>query len=106
MNAIVKKTGLHKFEPVLQKVLREARTEHRELEEVFDLLGWGALPEEIKIEIKEDVKGFKNELNGSYSTCDPFVIQRRRRVNYWIRSFLSGDCTLQTALQAVRLRVA
>jgi hypothetical protein len=104
MKALTKKPTIQKFEPVLRKVLIEAETEHRELQEVFGLMGWGDLPEELKIEIRDDIKAFKDELNGDYSTCDPYVLQRRKSVCYWVNMFRSGVCSLKTAVDSLKVR--
>lgn len=104
MNALIKKPELQKIEPLLRKVLIEAENEHRELEEVYELMGWAALPEELKIEIKEDIKAFREELAGNYSTCDPFIQRRRQRIDYWVRAYNDGICSLKTAVNALRVR--
>lgn len=104
MKALTKKSDLQKVEPILRKVLIEAENEHRELEEVFELMGWEGLPEDLKIEIKEDIKAFRDELTGHYSTCDPFVQRRRQRIDYWVRAFNDGVCSLKTAVNALRVR--
>jgi len=92
------------LEPVLRKVLKEAEREHRQLQEMFELMGWGALPDALKIEIKDDVSAMVNELEGQYSSCDPHVARRRKRVVYWVNSFLDGICSLQTAVEALRVK--
>lgn len=104
MKALIKKPALQKFEPVLQKVLFEAEKEHRELQEVFELMGWGDVPEELKIEIKEDVKAYKQELDGQYSSCDPCVNRRRKSVYYWVNAYREGLCSLKTAVDALRVK--
>lgn len=91
-------------EPVLRKVLREAEREHQELQEVFELMGWGALPEELKIEIGDDIRAFREELLGNYSTCDEGVLRRRRRVRYWVELYLDGACSIRTAVESLRMR--
>ncbi len=91
-------------EPILDKVYLKAKADHRRLTEMYDLLGWSDLPEEIKIEINEDVKAFKDELEGFYSSCDPHVKRRRRSIRYWIQSFRDGSCTARTAAQSLRVR--
>lgn len=104
MKALTKISDLQQVEPILRKVLIEAENEHHELEEVFELMGWEGLPEDLKIEIKEDIKAFRDELTGYYSTCDPFVQRRRQRIDYWVRSFNDGVCSLKTAVNALRVR--
>lgn len=92
------------MEPVLRKVLKEAEREHHELQEMFQLMGWGALPDALKIEIKDDVAAMVDELKGEYSSCDPHVGRRRQRVVHWVNSFLDGICSLETAIEALRVR--
>lgn len=91
-------------EPVLRKALMEAERDHQELQEVFELMGWGSLPEELKIEIGDDIRAFREELYGNYSTCDPAVLRRRRRVRYWVELYLDGACSLRTAVESLRVR--
>lgn len=90
--------------PVLGKVLQRARKEHRELQEAFELMGWDELPGELKIEIKDDMAAMIDEYKGRYSTCDPFVLKRRQRVIYWVENYQEGMCTLETAVQALRIK--
>ncbi|HYW34410.1 MAG TPA: hypothetical protein VE868_03285 [Balneolaceae bacterium] len=90
-------------EPLLSKVSQEAEKEHKKMQEVFSLLGWGDLPDTLKIEIKDDVKAMVEELEGKYSTCDPYVRKRRARVTYWVDAYLDGICSLQTAIDALKV---
>lgn len=92
------------MESVLRKVLKEAEREHQELQEMFELMGWGDLPDALKIEIKDDVAAMVDELEGQYSSCNPHVARRRRRVVYWVNSFLDDICSLQTAIDALRVK--
>lgn len=92
------------MEPVLRKVLKEAKQEHQQLQQIFQLMGWGDLPDALKIEIKDDVSAMVNELKGHYSSCDPYVDQRRQRVVHWVNSYKDGICSLQTAVEALRFR--
>jgi len=92
------------LEPVLRKVLREAEKEHRELQNMFQLMGWGALPDRLKMEIKDDVSAMVDELKGQYSSCDPHVERRRQRVVHWVNSYLDGICSLQTAIDALAIK--
>jgi hypothetical protein len=92
------------LEPVLQKVIREAEKEHRELQEMFELMGWGDLPDALKMEIKDDVAAMVDELRGQYSSCDPHVMRRRQRVVYWVNNFKDDICSLKTAIDALRVR--
>lgn len=91
------------LEPVLRKVLIEAEQEHRELQHMFELMGWSQLPDSLKIEIKDDVASMVAELQGQYSSCDPHVARRRRRVMHWVNSYEDGICSLQTAIEALRV---
>lgn len=93
-----------KLEPVLRKVLIEAEQEHRELQNMFELMGWGDLPDALKIEIKDDVSAMVDELQGQYSSCDPHVARRRRSVVYWVNNFLNDVCSLATAIDALRVK--
>lgn len=106
MNALIKKSDLQlkKMEPLLRKVFTEAEREHRELQQTFKQMGWDDLPAELLLEIRDDIKAFKEELDGYYSTCDPFVRNRRKSIRYWIRSYREGLCTLKTAVDALKVR--
>lgn len=92
------------LEPVLHKVLKEAEKEHRELQQMFMLMGWGDLPDALKIEIKDDVAAMVDELQGQYSSCDPHVARRRQRVVHWVESYRDSICTLETAIDALRIK--
>lgn len=87
--------------PVLEKAYREGQEQNTKLNEMFELLGWGMLPLELKYAVREDVKGVVDELEGKYSSCDPFVQQRRKRVIYWVESYMEGICSAQTAVEAL-----
>ncbi|MEX0593949.1 MAG: hypothetical protein WD115_04175 [Balneolaceae bacterium] len=89
--------------PLLDRILVEARTEDREIHQVLTLMGWEPLPDELVLEIKEDIRAFCRELEGRYASCDPFVIRRRHRVDYWVRQYLDGACTLETAVNALHV---
>ena len=91
-------------EPVLRKVLVEAEQEHKKLQEIFELMGWGDLPDELKIEIKDDVSAMVDELQGQYSSCDPFVHKRRESVTYWVSCYQDGICSLKTAVDALKVK--
>lgn len=101
---ISKKQPNANLEPVLRKVLIEAEQEHRELQHMFKLMGWSHLPESLKIEIKDDVSAMVAELQGQYSSCDPHVARRRQRVMHWVNSYEDGICSLETAIDALRVR--
>ena len=91
-------------EPVLRKAFLEAEQEHKELQEMFELMGWGNLPDALKIEIKSDVSAMVDELKGQYSSCDPYVKRRRERVTYWVSCFNDGICSLATAIDALKVK--
>ena len=92
------------LEPVLHKVLLEAEQEHHKLQEMFKLMGWGNLPDALKIEIKDDVSAMVDELEGNYSSCDPHVARRRQRVTHWVNSYEDGISSLETTIDALRVR--
>ncbi|MFH5833629.1 hypothetical protein ACG2F4_14200 [Halalkalibaculum sp. DA3122] len=103
MNTAVK-NDTFQIEPVLRKVLVDAEQDHQELQEMFQLMGWGDLPDKLKIEIKDDVSAMIEELRGQYSTCDSFVQKRRQSVTYWVSCYRDGICSLETAIQALKVR--
>ena len=107
MNSVIKTS--HKpldtnLEPVLRKVLREAEKEHRELQDMFKLMGWSDIPDALKMEIKDDVSAMVDELKGQYSSCDPHVERRRQRVVHWVESYRDGICSLDTAIDALHIK--
>jgi len=102
MNAALKNPQSFRPEPVLRSIFREAELEHRQILEMFNLLGWCNLPDELIYCIKEDVKGYIDELNGNYSTNCPLVQKRRESVDFWVSSFQDGICSLETALNALK----
>lgn len=102
MNAVVKSPQKFRPEPVLRSIFREAELEHRQIQHMFDLLGWGTLPEDLKYMIKEDVKGYIDELRGNYSTNCPLVQRRRESVDFWVNSYNDGICSLRSALNALK----
>ncbi|MCW9706670.1 hypothetical protein [Fodinibius salsisoli] len=92
------------MEPVLRRVLQDAEQEHKELQQIFTLMGWGGLPDALKMEIKDDVTAMVRELKGHYSSCDPHVARRRERVVYWVECFKDDVCSLETAIEALKVR--
>jgi hypothetical protein len=92
------------MEPVLRKVLQEAEQEHKELQQIFALMGWEDLPDALKMEIKDDVSAMVKELKGHYSSCDPHVARRRERVVYWVDCYRDKVCSLETAIEALKVR--
>ena len=87
----------------LLKIFRKAKEEHSKTEEMFHLLGWSCLPAELKLAVEDDVKAYYDELHGRYSTNCAYVQRRRESVDFWVKSFLDGICSLETALDSVRI---
>ena len=107
MNTITKTQSdndTFQVEPVLRKALSDAEQEHHQLQEMFRLMGWEELPDALKIEIRDDVAALVDELNGQYSSCDPYVRKRRQSVTYWVDCYLNGICSLETAVDALKVR--
>lgn len=102
-NAAKKLNQLQKNEPILVSIFKKAEEEYQELEEMFKLVGWDELPEELKFAIEADVKGYIDELKGRYSTTCAAVQKRRESVDFWVNSYLDGICSLETALDALRV---
>jgi hypothetical protein len=103
-NSALKKTTSFKTEPVLFSIFHKAETEFRQIEEMFDMLGWGDLPNQLKLAIEEDVKGYIDELHGNYSSSCSLVQRRRESVDFWVNSYLDGVCTLDTASDALKVK--
>jgi hypothetical protein len=107
MNTVTQTSQKHpnvNLKPVLRKVLKEAEKEHRKLQHMFKLMGWGDLPDALKIEIKDDVAAMVDELQGQYSSCDPYVARRRQRVVHWVESYRDGICSLETVIDVLRIK--
>jgi len=90
--------------PLLKRIKKESLIEYNEMQQTFVLMGWGELPDDLKFEIYNDVKFMVQELKGMYSSCDPFVENRRNTVHFWVNSFKDGICTLETAITAVKVK--
>ena len=90
--------------PLLNRIKKESATEYIEMQEAFELMGWGNLPDQLKIEIYTDVKFMVQELKGMISTCDTFVERRRNTVHFWVNSFKDGICSLDAAINAVKVK--
>jgi len=103
MNAAIKKTSVTPEEKVLSLIFHKAEAEYRETEEMLALLGWSDLPEELKMVIEEDVKGYIDELKGQYCTNSEWVQRRRESVDFWVNSYIDGICSLQTAVRSLRV---
>lgn len=102
MNTALKTPQNFRPEPVLRSIFREAELEHRQIQQMFKLLGWEDLPEDLKYTIKDDVKGYIDELTGEYSTNCPLVQRRRESVDFWVNSFNDGICSLESAIGALK----
>ena len=103
-NAAARKQRNTSTEPVILSIFHKAEREHRRVEEMFELLGWSDLPEQIKIVIEEDVKGYIDELHGQYSTNCHYVQRRRESVDFWVNSYLDGICSSDTAAGALKVK--
>ena len=91
----IQKSG-YKTAQKIHPLLRESR-------EIFDQMGWGGLPDELKLTIAIDLVGFRDELTGLYSTKDPNVMSRRKSIYYWVNQYLNGICSERTAVQSLRI---
>lgn len=103
MNAIRKPRLVRFIEPDLSSVFKKAEKEHKELDEMFQLLGWSSLPVSLKLIIEEDVKGYMDELSGRFSTNCAAVQRRRESVDFWVKSYLNDLCTLETAAESLKV---
>ena len=90
--------------PILKRIEKESREEYAEMQQAFQLLGWDELPDELKIEIYDDVKFMVKELKGKFSSCNPFVQRRRDSVHYWVSCFQDGICSLDAAIKALKVK--
>lgn len=90
--------------PLLNRIKKESKQEFQEMQQAFDLLGWGELPDELKIEIYDDVKFMVEELKGYFSSCDPYVLNRRNSVHYWVSCYQDNICSLDTAVKALKIK--
>ena len=101
---VIKKTKKPFIRPLLTLKSNESEWEYQELQQVFKLLGWHKVPDILKVEIYDDVRVMLEELRGNYSSCDPYVHNRRNRVHYWVQSFLDGNSSLKTAIEALKIQ--
>ena len=90
--------------PLLHRIKKESVNEYVEMQEAFTLMGWEKLPDDIKIEIYDDVRFMVKELKGLYSTCDPFIQKRRERVHFWVQSFIDKIATKQAVIRALKIK--
>ena len=88
---------------VLVSIFKKAEEEYKKLEEIFRLVGWEELPDELKVEIEDDVRGYIDELEGRFSTHCPLVQRRRESVDFWVNSYIDGICTLETAVNSLKV---
>lgn len=102
-NAAKKIDQVKKHEPILTSIFKKAEKEYQELEEMFRLIGWQELPDTLKFAIEADVRGYIDELNGRYSTTCAGVQKRRESVDFWVKSYLDGICSLETSLDALKV---
>jgi hypothetical protein len=100
---VIKRNKNRFINPLLDRIHHESEREYKDLQEAFELMGWGQLPDSLKIEIYDDVKAIVKELQGSYSSCDPYVKNRRNRVYYWVQSFLDGVSSLETTIEVLKI---
>lgn len=90
--------------PLLHRIKKESADEYVEMQEAFELMGWAKLPDDIKIEIYDDVRFIVKELKGLYSTCDPFIQKRRERVHFWVQSFIDKIATKEAVIKALKIK--
>lgn len=103
MNAIRKRATRPSPSPMLVSIFKKVELEQRKADEIFQTLGWEGLPSELKFEIEEDVIGFYDELHGQYSTNCEFVQRRRERVDFWVKSYMDQLCSLETAVDSLKV---
>lgn len=103
MQAAIKKSKVNRQEAVLNTIFHKAEAEHREIEEMFALLGWSDLPGELKLVIEEDVKGYIDELKGQFCTNSEWVQRRRESVDFWVNSYLDGIADSDTAVKSLKV---
>lgn len=90
--------------PLLKRIKKESAEEYVEMQQTFNLMGWGELPDDLKIEIYDDVRYMVQELKGMYSSCDPNVERRRNTVHFWVSSFQDEICSLDAAIKGVKIK--
>ena len=103
-NRVIKKSKNPFIRPLLARIKNESEREYQELQQVFQLLGWQQVSDLLKVEIYDDVRAMVEELQGSYSSCDPYVQNRRNRVHYWVQAYLDGTTSLNTAIEAIKVQ--
>lgn len=102
--SIALKTAAHRPAPLLKAVsLPDPLI--AEASEMLEAMGWTDIPTELKRSVAIDVIGYRDELLGLYSTRDPHVMARRRSVYWWVEAYRSGTCSLETALDALKMDI-
>lgn len=76
-----------------------------EASEMLEAMGWTDIPSELKRSVAIDVIGYRDELLGLYATRDPHVMARRRSVYWWVEAYRCGTCSLETALDALKMDI-
>ena len=90
--------------PLLHRIKKESAEEYSEMQEAFELMGWATLPDEIKMEIYDDVRFMVKELKGLYSSCDPFIQKRRERIHFWVQSFIDKISTREAVIRELKIK--
>lgn len=103
MNAAKKTLKRANTKSTLLSIFKKAEKDYHHTQQMFDLLGWGELPAELKFVIEADVKGYVDELEGRYSTSCALVQRRRESVDFWVKSYMDGICSLETAVDALKM---
>lgn len=81
--------------PLLKRIKKESAQEYTEMQQAFDLLSWGSLPDELKIEIYNDVRFMVQELKGMFSSCDPYVQRAGNQYYFGCKVFRMGFVVLK-----------
>ena len=90
--------------PKLSPVLRTlSKPSERKDADLFEIFGWSDLPFALKNVIVTDLAGYRDELLGLYSTRDQGVFNRRKSVAYWVHKYLTGCCSLETAIEMLEV---
>lgn len=77
-----------------------------EASDMLEAMGWTDIPSELKRSVAIDVIGYRDELLGLYATRDPHVMARRRSVYWWVEAYRCGTCSLETALDALKMDIS
>ena len=101
---VIKKNKNPFIRPLLTRISKESEWDYQELQQVFQLLGWHKVPDVLKVEIYDDLRVMVEELRGNYSSCDPYVHNRRNSIHYWVQSFLDGTSSLKTTIEALKIQ--